>query len=185
MAEIETIEQTPIETARLILRPYSEADVGDIFSYASNTEVTKYLLWDAHKSIEDSRNFLKWIQSVTCNERGKLFFVYAIYLKQENKVIGSIDFKNTHRFGGQIDYVIGKNYWGNGYVSEAAEALKGWAFYTMPELVRLQSYCLPENKASQRVMEKVGMQYEGLRKKSFIVKNKPVDIVHYAFVKDQ
>ena len=181
---MEKVEQTSIETDRLILRPYRETDLNDVFEYASNPEVTKYLLWDAHKTIEDSQNFLNWIKSVTSGERGKLFFVYAIQLKDENKVIGSIDFKNTNKFGGQMDYVIGKTYWGNGYMSEAASALKLWVFDIFPEIVRLQAYCQPENIGSKRVMEKVGMEYEGLRKKSFVVKTKPVDLVHYALIRD-
>ncbi len=184
MKDQTTFEQKQIQTKRLILRPYSEADVKDVFEYASDPEVTKYLLWDAHKTTEDSKNFLTWIRSVTCGERGQLFFVYAIHLKEENKVIGSIDFKNTNKFGGQMDYVVGKPFWGKGYVSEAANALKLWAFENFPEVIRLQAYCQPDNIGSRRVMEKVGMEYEGLRKKSFIIRNKPVDLVHYALIRD-
>lgn len=71
----------------------------------------------------------------------------------------------------------------NGYMSEAANALKLWAFDSYPEIVRLQAYCQPENIGSKRVMEKIGMECEGLRKKSFVIRNKPVDLVHYALVK--
>ena len=181
---LDIIDQSPIETERLVLRRYTLLDINDVFTYASDSEVTKYLLWDAHKDLEDSKNFLNWIESVNCTERGKIFFVYAIQLKSENKVIGSIDFKNTHKFAGQIDYVIGQKYWGRGYMTEAAQAIKNWAFRDLPELVRLQAYCLPENLGSRRVMEKVGMEYEGLRKKSLIVKNKPADLVHYAYIKE-
>ena len=181
---MDTIEQKPIETARLILRPYADTDLKDVFNYASDSEVTKYLLWDAHKTLEDSKNFLNWIKSVSCGEIGKVFFVYAIWSKENKKVIGSIDFKNTNRFGGQMDYAIGRPYWGKGFVSEAANALKIWAFDNFPEMVRLQAYCQPENTGSRRVMEKVGMEFEGLRKKSFVVKNKPVDLVHYALIRD-
>lgn len=105
---MDTIEQKSIETARLILRPYTDDDLKDVFGYASDPEVTKYLPWDAHKTLEDSQNFLNWIKSVTSAENGKIFFVYAICSKENNKVIGSIDFKNTNKFGGQMDYAIGK-----------------------------------------------------------------------------
>ncbi len=180
---METIKQIPVNTERLILRPYAKTDLKDVFEYASDPDVTKYLTWEPHKTIQDSQDFLSWIKSSTCGERGKLFFVYAIQLKEKNKVIGSIDFKNTNKFGGQMDYVIGQSYWGNGYMSEAANALKIWAFDTFPEIVRLQGYCQPENVGSKRVMEKMGMEYEGLRKKSFVVRNEPVDLVHYALLR--
>ncbi|MCB0413680.1 MAG: GNAT family N-acetyltransferase [Bdellovibrionales bacterium] len=179
----EEIKQPVLETDRLILRPYRESDLNDIFSYASNPEVTRYLLWDAHKTIEDSKEFFEWIQSVTSREKGKVFFVFAIELKESGKVIGSIDFKNTNKFGGQMDYVIGQPHWGKGYMSEAAAALKLWAFDNFPEIVRLQAYCQPENIGSKRVMEKIGMEYEGLRRKSFVVRNELVDLVHYALVR--
>src|SRR4030067_1574613 len=157
---VDQVEQKRRETARLILRPDTYDDLKDVFGYASDPEVTKYLLWDAHKTLEDSQNFLNWIKSMTCAEQGKVFFVYAIWSKENKKVIGSIDFKNTNKFGGQMDYAIGKAYWGKGYVSEAATALKVWAFGNFPEIVRLQAYCQPENIGSQRVMEKEGMEDE-------------------------
>lgn len=177
------IQQTKIETDRLRLRAYKNSDVNDIFDYASDKEVTKYLTWQVHKDLEDSKAFLKWVESVTSGESGKIFFVYAIELKSTEKVIGSIDFKNTHKFGGQMDYVIGQPYWGKGYMTEATNALKLWAFEQFPELVRLQAFCQPENLASKRIMEKMGMEFEGLRKKSFVIQNKAVDLVHYALIR--
>lgn len=177
------ILQPTIETKRLILSPFKESDLQDIFEYASSDEVTKYTLWQTHKSIEDSKAFLSWIKAVTKTTPGQLFFVFSIRLKTTNKVIGSIDFKNTHRLAGQVDYAISKDYWNQGFVSEAVIAIREWAFNTFTDFVRLQSYCVPENVGSRRVMEKAGLQYEGLRKKSIIIKEQVKDLVYYAIVK--
>lgn len=177
------IVQPRLETERLILEAYRESDVRDIFAYASDEDVARFVLWQAHKTEQDSKAFYDWIQTSTTSKRGELFFVFAIRHKQDQRVIGSIDFKNAYPHCGQIDYALGKNYWGQGLVTEAAVAVRDWAYATLPEMVRFQSYCIPENIGSSRVMQKLGMEYEGLRKKALVVKGKPVDIVYYAHIR--
>ncbi len=180
---MELINQPILYTSRLILRPYNETDLNDIFEYASDEETTRHLTWNAHKTIEDSKEFLHWVNETTKNIRGQLFFVFAIEDKTLHKVIGSIDFKNPNKFCGQMDYVLEKKYWNQGLMTEAAKGIKDWAFGNFPEIVRLQCYCLPENIGSRRVMEKLGMEYEGLKRKSFIIRDQAVDLVHFALVR--
>jgi ribosomal-protein-alanine N-acetyltransferase len=175
------VAQPILRTERLILRPFRNHDLADIFAYASDREVAKYVLWSEHKTLADSQFFLDFIQKSTCAEAGKLFFGFAI--EWNGKVIGSIDFKNVHAQAGQIDYALGKEYWGQGIMTEAAACLRDWSFNTFSNFVRLQAYCMVENIGSRRVMEKTGMQLEGVRLKSMIVKGAPVDIAHYALVR--
>ena len=148
---VKNIEQPRLETKRLILESYRDQDLEDVFAYASNPEVTRLLTWQAHKTLEDSENFLKWVQSSTRCEAGNLFFVFAVRLKETGKVIGSIDFKNPQPWIGQIDYALGCEHWGKGLMPEAAQALKDWSFEAFPEIARLQAFCEVENKASARV----------------------------------
>lgn len=179
------VNQPLLETKRLKLETFKETDLPDILTYASHPEVSKYLPWEAHKNITDSQNFLNFIMRSACSEQGKLFFIFAIRLKESGRVIGSIDFKNTNSFSGQIDYALGYEYWNKGIMSEAAEAIRDWAFLNLPEMLRLQSYCVPENRGSSRIMEKIGMSQEGLRRKVFVLKDRPVDLVYYAMLKDK
>lgn len=180
-----SISQPTLETSRLTLEPYKNSDVEDVFDYASRPEVTKFLLWEPHQTIEDSEKFLDWIRASTRSTSDNVFFVFAIRLKETGRVIGSIDFKNPQPWTGQMDYALHVDHWGKGLMSEAAGALRDWAFATFPNLVRLQSYCEPDNIGSRRVMEKVGMSFEGIRKKSFTRKGQLVDLAHYALLKDE
>lgn len=183
--EQETMNQPTLETKRLILEPYKDSDLPDILAYASRPEVPKFVPWEAHKTIEDSQKFLDFVRQSTRNMRGKVFFVFAIRYKESGRVIGSIDFKNVNQFTGQIDYALGHENWGKGIMSEAAQAISDWAFSSLPEMVRLQAFCVSENIRSSRVMEKIGMSREGMRRKAFVLKGKPVDLADYAIIKDK
>ena len=72
------IPQPVIEASRLFLEPFKESDIQDIFDYASDEEMTKYVHWYAHKTVQDSKTFYDWIISSTNSERGKIFYVFAI-----------------------------------------------------------------------------------------------------------
>lgn len=178
--EQETVNQPTLETNRLMLEPFKDSDLPDILVYASHPEVSKYVPWEAHKTIEDSQKFLDFVRHSTRTVRGKLFFVFAIRDKASGRVIGSIDFKNVNQFTGQIDYALGYENWRKGIMSEAAQAISDWAFSNFPEMVRLQAFCVSENIGSSRVMEKIGMSREGIRRKAFVLKGKPVDLTDYA-----
>lgn len=178
------VTQPTLETARLVLSPYAETDLDDIFAYASHPEVSKFVPWEHHKALDDSKKFLEYIHSSTSSVKGRLFFVFAIRQKETGSVIGSIDFKNTNPRCGQIDYALSYNFWGQGIVAEAAAKIRDWAFEALPEMIRLQAFCVAENKGSRRVMEKIGMQYEGLRRKSFNLKGQMVDLADYSIVRE-
>jgi ribosomal-protein-alanine N-acetyltransferase len=176
--------QPRLETDRLMLERYTDADLNDIFAYASNPEVTKMLTWPPHKTLDDSKAFLEWVQASTNHRPGNLFFVFAIRLKSTGRVIGSIDFKNPQPWIGQIDYVLSRDHWGKGLMPEAARALRDWSMQAFPDMIRFQAYCEPENAASARVMQKVGMTFEGVRRQTFKVKGKIVDLAHYALIRE-
>lgn len=178
------IEQPRLETARLILEPYKESDLPDVLKYASHPDVSRYVPWEFHKTLEDTKSFYKFIMQSTRKTRGRLFFVFAVRLKETGRVIGSFDFKNITPSCGQIDYALGYENWNKGLITEAAEAVKCWAFNTLPEMVRLQAFCVCENVGSARVMEKIGMQKEGIRRKAFVLKGQPVNITDYALIRD-
>lgn len=184
-ADLDTLKQPLLETQRLILEPFKDSDLPDILAYASHPEVSQFVLWEAHKTIEDSQKFLDFIRKSTCTRRSKLFFVFAIRSKASDRVIGSIDFKNLNEFIGQIDYALGYENWGKGIMSEAAQAISNWVFVNLPELVRLQAFCVAENIGSSRVMEKIGMSHEGTRRKVLVLKGKLVDLADYAIIKDK
>jgi len=158
-----------IETERLILRKITEDDINDIFEYASIPDVTIFVLWDTHKTCQDSIDFVKFADE---QFNSNISIIWGIEIKSEKKLIGSIDLRdwNAIHMCGEIGYVISKKYWNRGYVSEAVKAVIKFGFEVLL-LNRIEAHCEEENIGSWRVMEKCGMKYEGtLREKVFIKK---------------
>lgn len=141
-----------IETERLILREFEIEDIDDIYEFAKDELVTKYLYWDAHKSKEESLEVYKNIY------RGK---TRAIYLKSCKKVIGAIELRrDLDNRSGELGYVLNSKYWNKGYMSEACMAIIDYYFLNT-NINRIQSFHLTKNVASGKVMEKCNMKYEG------------------------
>ena len=68
------------------------------------------------------------MQELTKRQSGKLYFIFAIRLKETGKIIGSIDFKNPQPFCGQMDYALHPKLWGKGLTTEATAGIKNWAY---------------------------------------------------------
>jgi putative acetyltransferase len=147
-----------IETKRLILRPIAKDDAEDIFAYSKNGNVGVDAGWKAHASIEETREIMKIIFLGKEN-------VYGIELKETGKLLGTIglidDTKRQNSKARMLGYAIGEEYWGNGYTTEAAQALIQHGFEKL-SLDLISAYCYLYNKRSKRVLEKCGFQYEGL-----------------------
>ena len=112
-----------IETERLILRPFTLSDANDMFkNWTSDDEVTKYLTWPTHSSIEVSEMI---IDSWVAGYEDSRYYQWAIELKESHEVIGSISLMNVddEKECGEIGYCIGRRYWNQGIVTEAFQAL--------------------------------------------------------------
>ena len=182
--EIEKIyRDLPIlETERLILRKVTLEDLEDMYLYGSDEDVAKYVTWDRHKSIADTKAFIEFILS---NYQNKQVAPWGIEYKENGKFIGTIDFvwwQPNHKMA-EIGYVLSKDYWGQGLTTEAAKELIKFGFNEM-DLVRIQARCLVENIGSSRVMEKAGMQFEGIIRKGMFVKGKHQDLKMYAILRE-
>lgn len=144
-------------TDRLLLRPWEPTDAEQLFRIASDPEIGPAAGWPVHTSLEHSREIIYKEMMRPGN--------YAIIPKSVRKVIGAIDLK----FGSdgnicleegdaEIGYWIGTEYWGNGYVPEAAKALIDYGFGTL-HLNNIWCLCKEDNHNSRRVQEKCGFRY--------------------------
>lgn len=158
---------TAIETERLILRPPGLHDAPVIFErYAQDHDVTRYLAWRPAASIDDTVVFLRRCQRVW--ESGEAF-PYAMILAGDDKPIGMIELRpRGHRV--ELGYVLARPYWNQGYTTEAARAVVDWAL-AQPGVFRVWAVCDVENAASTRVLEKAGMQREGVLRRWLIHPN--------------
>ncbi|MDQ3841069.1 MAG: GNAT family N-acetyltransferase [Actinomycetota bacterium] len=156
-----------LETDRLILRQMILGDAEAVFAYASDPEVTRYVLWDTHHTIEDSETFLRSVAERYENAEAA---DWGIVYKGNGRFIGGCsivgwDLENARA---EMGYVLSRQYWGQGLMPEAVRAMIAFGFEKMG-LNRLEVRCITENTASVRVMEKAGMLYEGtLRQREFI-----------------
>ncbi|RDU34977.1 GNAT family N-acetyltransferase [Neobacillus piezotolerans] len=182
--EIETVyaDLPKLETERLILRKVTMNDAEDMFAYGSDEEVARYVTWDKHNTIEDTRSFIDFVLGKYEN---KQLAPWAIESKETGRMIGTIDFVSwqPRHNSAEIGYVIARDQWGKGITTEAASELIKFGFEHM-ELVRIQARCFIENIGSARVMEKVGMSFEGVNRKAAFIKGKHRDLKIYAILKE-
>ena len=171
------------ETTRLILRKVTPEDMDNIFEYCKNPNVARYVTWDAHQSLKDTKKFINYaLDSYKVGAPEPM----AIILKDDPKqrMIGSVGLipasPKNRTF--ELGYVIAEEYWGKGLVAEAAKPLINFGFKHFA-MQRLQCRCDILNPQSSRVMEKLGMQYEGTLKASMYLKGKPRDMHMYSIVK--
>jgi ribosomal-protein-alanine N-acetyltransferase len=167
-----------LETMRLILRALAPGDADDIFAYAADPDVAQYTLWNAHTTREDSQRFVAWITggSLAC---------WAIVQPATSRVIGT-SFLHSHHARHQraeIAFNLAKATWGHGYATEVAQAVIR-AGFTHYDLNRIEGTCMLGNVASARVMEKVGMRFEGILRQYVFAKQAFHDMKLYAILRE-
>ena len=150
-----------LETHRLILRRFRAEDAEDMFrNWASDPEVTRYLTWPAHGSVEITRMVLAdWISRYDDGS----FFNWAIVLKETGEVIGNIAAVSVIESleSAELGYCLGRAFWGRGIMPEALRAVNAWLFETAG-LRRVIAHHDVNNPGSGRVMAKAGMKLEGI-----------------------
>ena len=163
-----------ITTERLVLRRMAVGDCYDMYEYASNAEVTRFLTWSPHPDLEYTKEYLQYI--VNHYKLGD-FYDWAVVLKQENKMIGTCGFTRFHMQHdcGEIGYVINPSYRGQGLACEAVWAVMAFGFERLG-LHRIEAKYIDGNEASRRVMEKAGMTFEGVRREEMLIKGRYRDI---------
>jgi RimJ/RimL family protein N-acetyltransferase len=157
-------------------------DASTVFAgWAQDKEVTHYLTWRPHQQIVETNEF---IQSCLSAWEQETRFPYMITLKENDEVMGMIDPRVEGSKVG-IGYVARRAHWGKGYIPEATGAIIEWAFL-QPSIFRIYATTDIENFASQRVLEKIGMQCEGVLRKYIVhlnISDLPRDSYMYAIIK--
>jgi [ribosomal protein S5]-alanine N-acetyltransferase len=110
--------------------------------------------------------------------------LWGIELKENGEFIEIVHFVwwQPQHHSAEIGYVLSKEYWGKGLITEAASAIISFGFENM-NLVRIQARCFLENEGSERVMEKLGMSFEGISRKVMYVKGEHKYLKVYSILK--
>jgi RimJ/RimL family protein N-acetyltransferase len=169
-------------STRLLLRMPMMEDAFPIFElYAQDREVTRFLTFEPHHSIKVTKTFLERCLN---NWKNNISFPWTIIRRRDKQLIGMIEIVNIEQSGIQLGYVLAKTFWGNGYMTEALRKIIEWSF-TQDDIYRVWAVCDIENTASARVLEKVGMQKEGVLRRWAILPSfgdKPRDCFCYSIV---
>lgn len=170
-----------LETKRLIIRRYSLEDVDDYFSFASDTEVTRFLRWGPHTNKDFTRDYLSGVLDAYRDGNDS---PWGIELKAEKKLLGIIHLMQLDLYNrrAHIGVVLARPYWKNGYATEAVNAVLAESF-TKLALNRVEAFCIPENQAGVRTAEKVGMQREGLLRQYAFQKEEFRDFLLFSILK--
>lgn len=174
----------PIEyvTKRLIIREPIQSDALALFeNYTRDPEVTKYLTWVPHKSIDETK---RWIDFCIQNATTDKGVNRVIALKEDNQAIGMFDFQ-VHGFDVHFGYVLAKAYWNKGLMTEAMQQAVEY-YHQVQCIYRIWAVHDIENPASGRVMTKLGLKYEGTLKRYTIhpnLSNEPRDVCLYALTR--
>lgn len=150
----------PITTDRLIIREFSLADEDAVHEYGSDPDVVRYMPWGPNTR-EDTKAYLGRVLAGQ-QKQPREGYDMALVLKESNRLIGACGIYITRPdvCEAMLGYVLHKDYWSQGYMSESAHAMVGFAFQHLG-MHRIFATCDPENIGSRRVMEKIGMSYEG------------------------
>lgn len=173
-------DDSHIATQRLVLRPPAEADVPRIARLANNRAVADRLARMPHPYGEsDARAWIEWTRRLPAGAA-----VFAIAIKAEGNFIGACGYDPLLIGAPDLGYWLGEPYWGQGYATEAAAAVLAHAFEAAG-LERMESGCRSDNRASRRVLEKLGFRPSGRATRFSLGAGREVEIDTFSLTREQ
>lgn len=171
-----------LDTPRLRLRKLTMQDAQDIYHYSRDTEVARHVLWDAHRSIGESRAYLRFMLR---KYRFKEPASWGIEYLPTHEIIGTIGFMwiQTDNAAAEVGYSLSRDYWNQGIMTEALKAVIEYGFSYL-NLNRIEAQHETSNPASGAVMRKCHMVKEGTLKSRLMNKGRYVDVDLYAILKE-
>lgn len=171
-----------LDTERLILRPFTLRDAPRVRELAGAREIAANTLTMPHPYEEGMAE--EWIGMHEENFQSGQSAEFAICLRDSGELIGAIGLKITQEHDcGEIGYWIGIPFWNQGFCTEAAAAVIAYGFDGF-DLNRIGAIHFSRNPASGRVMQKIGMRYEGESRQAMKRWDEYVDITRYGILRE-
>lgn len=171
-----------IQTERLIIRMVKRSDAEDLYELCRRPETSMFSLWKPHASLNETKEFINY-QLTRYRKKQCMFFV--VEEKASGRVIGTCsyvsmddDFKIA-----EIGYSVLSDLWNMGFATEIADALMGYAFNRIG-VQRVFARVLPQNTASQRVLLKLGLIFEGTQRKGYYFDGRVSDVQVFGITDD-
>jgi RimJ/RimL family protein N-acetyltransferase len=161
------VPHATLHTRRLVVRPPIPDDADAIYrGYATDPEVTRWVIWTPHASIDETHAFVATFIAAGRQEQS---YPWVITLAHDGMLIGAAHLR-LHPPRAEVGFNIARPYWNRGLGTEAAEAVISFAI-ALPGIERVQAVCHVANQASARVLEKAGMQHEGTLRRYMVFPN--------------
>lgn len=173
-----------IETPRLILRKFESADVIPVFeNITSDDKLIRYMTWSKHENIESTRELVEWWLPQYDNTS---FYRWAIVPREIGVPIGVIAVVNIDERAEnfEIGYYIGSKWWNHGFATEAFKSIIQFLFNEV-RVGRIEACSNVINKQSCRVLEKCGLTFEGILRKSLWDNNGICDKAMYSIIAEE
>jgi [ribosomal protein S5]-alanine N-acetyltransferase len=176
----EPVRMAPVlETGRLRLRPYAQADVAELVPLIGAREVAATTLRIPHPYTEDdARSFIASSQSASEAR-------FAVTLRSDGHLVGGIGLRlDPKHQNAELGYWLGVPYWGKGFATEAARAMLHYGFEDL-HLHRIHASHFKHNPRSGRVLRKLGMKYEGCQHEHIRKWNQFIDSELYGILRHE
>jgi ribosomal-protein-alanine N-acetyltransferase len=170
-----------LETERLVLREIVPSDAEDLFRIFSDEETLRYWSCRPYTSVDQASSL---IESIAKQVREDTGIHWGITLRGNGRLIGKCgynEWRRAHRRG-DISYIIAREHWGKGVVSEAMGAVINYGFGHM-NLHSIEAGVTPGNDGSTRVLERFGFRLEGHLRESFLAEDVFVDSLIYSLLR--
>jgi len=171
-----------LETRRLILRRIAMHDAGDIFEYSKDKEVARHVLWSAQKDVSEAKDYCRFMMKrYRCDQPSS----WGIIEKATGRLVGTIGYMDHNEDNATVEvgYSLARWLWNGGYMTEALARVIEYTFEAM-DINRIEAQHELDNPSSGRVMEKCGMQKEGVLRQRLYNKGRYVDVALYAILKE-
>lgn len=172
------IQEVPVLAERLKLRKLKFTDADDMFEYTSDIEVCKFLQWGPHSQIEETKDFIS--RKLDMTEISDITF--AIELIETKKMIGVVRLYNFENEMADISYIMNKNYWKKGYMTEAVNRTLQFGIQDMG-LQRIYAYFAFDNSSSENVMIRSNMTFDESYLENKVIKGRQTKVKRY-FIKN-
>lgn len=173
-----------LSCARVAVRPVAESDIDDLLEINGDPEVTRFLPYATWESREDGLAWLKRMEALEATGTGRQL---VIVRREDGKVIGTVllfkfDEKSARL---ELGYVLGRAYWGQGFMREALESVCAHVFSEM-SVRRLEAEVNPGNEPSNGLLRRIGFRLEGTLRKRWVGKDGgPYDTNFYGFLAEE
>lgn len=175
-----------IKSKRLCLRHLKIEDSHSVYDYAKNINVSRFTTWETHKSLQNS---IDYIHRAIAMYKICPISILAIATIENGieKLIGTAGLYQRSRLSPltyELGYVLNELWWGKGYAFEASNALINYGFKNF-NIQRIEATCALQNLQSSKLMEKLGMQREGILRQYFTKNNTTYDGYIYSILRSE